>query len=571
MGNHCWRRNASSKLANEVEPRNLHKNFEPDLRKVIKIQNFFRNIRYRKEIKNKIIFHQKERKRAIKEQYFEFRESWDSYFKKVNTPPFTMEELTKLQNDAKDFYLYLLSNSNKFTRERNENLDSLIDNLSEKIKINNRRIILNDKKLLKINENNFMNELRIPILKFMSDSYSFGDFNLELNKICFEIQNIQFIQENLIEEKKTLENAEEYECEKSVFNINFLKKEKGSMDNLEKQCEIDPDSINFKKFDTHAFSKNLDYDWCKKDTYKSEFSKTNCKSTSANNTVITNENRHLKKDLKPFLIRYIFDSSKSIILIREKSFFFEYSIQYININNKECKYVSFLDERNTFYKGSWHMKRICKFGIGYEYKLASNNNNSSEKKSKYYGMFLNGLYNGLGMMVNEDGEMYFGEFREGRKNGWGKHFINDIEYQGFFKNNLYHGYGELKLKGKVIYMGTFVNGFRSGIGFCKYSDGSFYIGGMVDDNMNGVGLFRWKQGDLYYGSMKEGKMNGVGKHLHSDGGYHIGIYLNDKKHGPGEYHFKNGSVLTGVWKNSKKEGVFKLIENGLKHSLTFNK
>lgn len=65
----------------------------------------------------------------------------------------------------------------------------------------------------------------------------------------------------------------------------------------------------------------------------------------------------------------------------------------------------------------------------------------------------------------------------GAKNGEGflKFGADGSEYRGFFKNDEFHGTGELKLP-EGTYKGSFDDGKMEGKGIFKFKDGSVYDG-----------------------------------------------------------------------------------------------
>jgi hypothetical protein len=84
------------------------------------------------------------------------------------------------------------------------------------------------------------------------------------------------------------------------------------------------------------------------------------------------------------------------------------------------------------------VKNKFRDGFGVEY---------DEDKVAYRGEFCNGLYSGWGQTLK-----YQGEFKEGKKNGWGKwnDHAKNIEYEGFFKDDQFHGLGYLNVSSNEI-------------------------------------------------------------------------------------------------------------------------
>ena len=80
---------------------------------------------------------------------------------------------------------------------------------------------------------------------------------------------------------------------------------------------------------------------------------------------------------------------------------------------------------------------------------------------KYKGNIEQGLYEGRGILFNEEGKMiYNGFFKEGKYEGYGKEYEdNKLIYKGFFLDGKYNGKGTLYCKdGDVKFEGEFVKG-----------------------------------------------------------------------------------------------------------------
>lgn len=94
----------------------------------------------------------------------------------------------------------------------------------------------------------------------------------------------------------------------------------------------------------------------------------------------------------------------------------------------------------------------------------------------YSGELKNDKYDGLGMIQYEDGNIYYGEW----KNGWKTHgkmrYINGDVYSGEFKNENYHGKGTLTLSNGDVYSGELKNGICHGKGTFTWSNGDILDG-----------------------------------------------------------------------------------------------
>ncbi|EGR32466.1 MORN repeat protein [Ichthyophthirius multifiliis] len=178
----------------------------------------------------------------------------------------------------------------------------------------------------------------------------------------------------------------------------------------------------------------------------------------------------------------------------------------------------------------------------------------------YEGYFLDGFYDGEGVLL----------FPNGRK------------YSGSFKKHQFHGKGELLNDDGVIFAGNWVNGSLQ-IGIIKYHDGSYYTGGLkysflkhgkgqffnydafplydgkwVDDRPKTGKIYNfWDYGVvLYEGEFENYAIQGQGDRVYKEGTYK-GHLFRDNKQGKGEFFYKDGSKYEGEWVNDMQfKGTF---------------
>jgi hypothetical protein len=113
------------------------------------------------------------------------------------------------------------------------------------------------------------------------------------------------------------------------------------------------------------------------------------------------------------------------------------------------------------------------------------------------------------------------------ENGQGSYLFNDGDtYYGGWKNK--------KMNGR----GTYV-----------WKDGSKYIGMWVDDLRNGYGQYIDSNNNVFEGEWKNGMQNGRGEYRGQDGTMWRGEWKDNKWHGRGELTYPNGNILTGTWDN----------------------
>jgi hypothetical protein len=130
-----------------------------------------------------------------------------------------------------------------------------------------------------------------------------------------------------------------------------------------------------------------------------------------------------------------------------------------------------------------------------------------------------------------DGSKYFGEFKEGKRNGQGTHtYANGDKYIGEYKNDTCDGQGTLTYANGDKYVGEFQRCKRWGNGTFISSDGTKkftghfidgfhrgvleingrkFEGRFKDDELDGHGIFTFSDLKIV-GHFKKGKLNGLG-------------------------------------------------------------
>ncbi len=102
---------------------------------------------------------------------------------------------------------------------------------------------------------------------------------------------------------------------------------------------------------------------------------------------------------------------------------------------------------------------------------------TSANGDTYFGEFRNGTRNGQGTYTHADGDKYVGEFRNGTSNGQGTYtfgpssqFAGD-KYVGEFRNGIRNGQGTFTFSNGDTYVGEFRGGIRNGQGTYTSADG----------------------------------------------------------------------------------------------------
>lgn len=95
-------------------------------------------------------------------------------------------------------------------------------------------------------------------------------------------------------------------------------------------------------------------------------------------------------------------------------------------------------------------------------------------------------------------------------------------------------------------------GLKEGYGKLIVSSGDEYQGDFKNDLFHGFGILMYCDADIYMGEFKEGDRNGFGKYIWADGGQYIGDWLDRKMHGLGKAVYPNGDVSVGMWEYDKR-------------------
>jgi hypothetical protein len=175
-----------------------------------------------------------------------------------------------------------------------------------------------------------------------------------------------------------------------------------------------------------------------------------------------------------------------------------------------------------------------------ELKIEEVAKNFKEYPPGFHGDSDKQLLHGFGLLVSENGEIYRGEFRNGKRNGFG--VLLNTGYSNF--------------------AGNFVDDQRDGFGLQKWISGNSYLGEWSKDKFSGKGKICYYDGSLYEGDFKNGVKEGKGIYEWPNGSKYRGDFSNDKFDGYGEMVYSNSDKYEGNWKNDKRNGRGKLKIHG---------
>jgi len=89
--------------------------------------------------------------------------------------------------------------------------------------------------------------------------------------------------------------------------------------------------------------------------------------------------------------------------------------------------------------------------------------------------------NGKGTCIGTDGYKYVGEFKNGKRHGYGIRTKGDISYEGEWKEDMKHGMGILINRDKTMkFIGNFINNQQNGEGTLISIEPEFTIQGNFD-------------------------------------------------------------------------------------------
>jgi hypothetical protein len=139
----------------------------------------------------------------------------------------------------------------------------------------------------------------------------------------------------------------------------------------------------------------------------------------------------------------------------------------------------------------------CQNGIGVDVDPVS--------KTRYEGEFVDGKKNGKGKLIDQEGNIYSGQWISEEPVRGTYRFKNGDRYSGNFKDRMFHGAGTMTYANGDRYTGEFKKDKKSGNGSMVYrSQKKIYIGKWKNNKENGTGRV------YYFSDLEKGKFqNGV--------------------------------------------------------------
>ena len=207
-------------------------------------------------------------------------------------------------------------------------------------------------------------------------------------------------------------------------------------------------------------------------------------------------------------------------------------------------------------------KPMIKFSEPEQGPFQKSKNTYENLNFTYFGQYKEGKRNGWGETIYSDGSCYIGYYQEDRESLFGWQIDQNGNYLmgEFVAGKFNKGKGKSENQNEYVYEGEYERSMKTGTGLFKWKDGTFYKGCFKDNDLHGEGVYSWADGRIYIGNWSKSKMNGLGLYYWPDGRSYEGEYIDGKKHGKGIFTWKDGSFYIGEWKNGLQDG------EGIKYS-----
>mgnify|MGYP000878675882 FL=1 len=176
------------------------------------------------------------------------------------------------------------------------------------------------------------------------------------------------------------------------------------------------------------------------------------------------------------------------------------------------------------------------------------------------GYWRNGVAKGKGRLIHANGNVYEGDWHTDKAHGFGVFARTDGSlYEGEWFEDFQHGYGKESWLDGSQYEGNYYMGTKHGNGKFLWGDGSKYEGEFQQNELHGQGVYEWPDKCTYNGEWKYSKMDGRGTFTWPDGRKYVGEYVQDKKQGFGVFYWPDGTIYKGYWEDGKQHGVGSLF------------
>ncbi|KAH3743514.1 MAP kinase [Pelomyxa schiedti] len=197
----------------------------------------------------------------------------------------------------------------------------------------------------------------------------------------------------------------------------------------------------------------------------------------------------------------------------------------------------------------------------------------------YTGRLVNNKCDGRGTCTWPNGTTYYGEWHNGKRDGWGYKIERFSQFEGLWRHGRWKRGTLHHKKGVYVYSGEWVLNetnkkrkyYLQGWGVKRRSrrhstehdaetTTTVYEGEWDRGKYHGCGTLRScdGSGDIYHGMFDHGKRSGKGRMLFGDnnqgGGSYVGEWKDDMFHGLGVRLWANGDRYDGQWVCGKENG-----------------
>lgn len=246
-----------------------------------------------------------------------------------------------------------------------------------------------------------------------------------------------------------------------------------------------------------------------------------------------------------------------------KPFSKEYAIEKGNLNVNTLQ-ENFANENDQIYDhGSLVAGKSFYFG---ERNKALNRNGYGTlylmDGSKYEGFWINNELSLYGRHIDNELNVFEGEFQNGNLHGDGVESSGAAYFRGKFINGVKYGKGVMESENEV-YEGDFENGVKNGFGKIHFiKTKNYYEGQFINGKIEGEGMFKWQNNDTYVGTFDNGVLNGQGIYNWNNGDVYTGTYVDGMRSGYGKLQNVNGKIYEGQFENNLPHGKGVIIKEG---------
>jgi hypothetical protein len=410
-------------------------------------------------------------------------------------------------------------------------------------------------------------------------------------------------------------NKLEYDCvinldeDKITFNkklnaniLHMGKKESNIMNKLYKECKFLNDiNINDNMDDNWMLDKeesnnmNIMASKVPKKGKKAARKSIYLETEEENLSLFEGSDDYIRNIIKNYITDFLSDISLAKYIIKSKHFNDDEILSKLKdiLNEYNCNFISnWITKTNNFlfwnyehasdlWKYSTHLKKgkkvkkLYENGDVYEGEFSQGKPNKSgkldftikEKPYTYVGDFSYGIKEGKGNLFSVDNKFnYDGDWINDKYEGFGVLFDHGLKYSGDFQKGKFHGNGTLyKLNGDILEGEFFEGELKKGT--ITYKNGDIYEGELKNEEFNGNGIYKYKNGDVFKGQFLNGEKKFGNLEFTGNGGKYEGFFKKDKYNGEGILINKDGKEFKGIFKDGefiKKLNTLKIeVDNEL--------